>query len=777
MWYLFKSFERTFTRPVPFSFFEFAVGKVFVLRIPLTLRCACAGFAAFYAALLGPATLQAASVQLQTVGNQILSANSGCTIRLKGVCVPSLDWSNAGEGPPGGGITATVAEAVTAWNVNIVRIPLNQDRWFGCDGATTQAYQGIVDNIVNYCNANNVYALLDLHWSGTAAGASPPCSLPGWQTATGQQNMPDDNSVTFWSSVAARYANNPAVLFDLYNEPHDDPWLTWRNGGMSGSGFPTPGLQTLLNTVRGVGANNIVVAGGLNWAYDLTGIVEDSCGSVPCALTDTGSGYGIIYASHVYPWKGTGAYWTPTDGNNYIAVAGAQYPILIGEFGEGQEPSAASATVWSGEPSPDTNGVWTQSVLTWMDSLGYSGTAWCMHVSASPIVISDWNFTPTSWDGVPVKNWLSTPFATCVLPTYTPTITPLPCNYPGFTCTPTITPTPTASSTPTNSPTATPTVATLMIDNFETVGNQLTSSFTGVWNNATDTNSTEQVNYNVASGAYGTRYAMNLTGTLASGGWAQEQANLYNPLSLFDASGFLGIGFWFYGDGNKYRLDVNTTDVGNYDWWGYTFTPTAGVWSFYQVPFSLMSQQHWGAAVTFNLTHVKGVQWDAESTGAFNYKVDEMMFYTTQAITYTTTPTATGTPTLTPLPCNYPGPSCTPTETPSPTITFTATQTPGTPNIVFPNPWPDKTNPTASLQFNYTNSQQAAQVALKIYTLSFRKIFEDAGLNTEPGSTYTYVMDWSKVRGTLSNGLYYFVIETKIGKKLDRKIMKVLIQR
>src|SRR5208282_6891149 len=110
---------------------------------------------------------------------------------------------------------------------------------FGCDGNTTAAYQGLVDNIVSVCSANNAYALLDLHWSGTAASASPPCLGAGWGSATGQQNMPDDNSVTFWSSVAARYANNPAVLFDLYNEPHDDPWMTWRNGGISGSGFPT----------------------------------------------------------------------------------------------------------------------------------------------------------------------------------------------------------------------------------------------------------------------------------------------------------------------------------------------------------------------------------------------------------------------------------------------------------------------------------------------------------------------------------------------------------
>jgi hypothetical protein len=97
-------------------------------------------------------------------------------------------------------------------------------------------------------------------------------------------------------------------------------------------------------------------------------------------------------------------------------------------------------------------------------------------------------------------------------------------------------------------------------------------------------------------------------------------------------------------------------------------------------------------------------------------------------------------------------------------------------NIPYPNPWPGKDNPTAPLQFNYLNSGQEGQVALKVYTLAFRKVFEDDGLAAAPGS-YTYVMDWTRVHGTLANGLYYFVIETKKGSNPDRKIMKVLIAR
>jgi endoglucanase len=207
----------------------------------------------------------AAPPDLHVVGNQILTVSNGCTIRLKGVDIASLEWTNGGDGPPGQGITESVAQSLSTWKANIIRLPMNQDKWFGCEGATAASYQAIVDSIVAYCNANNAYVLLDLHWSGTNTGATAPCG-GGWgsDNTTQQQNMPDDNSVTFWSDVAAHYANNPAVLFDLYNEPRNDSWTIWRNGGTSGSGFHTPGLQSLLTTIRGRGANNVIVAGELD---------------------------------------------------------------------------------------------------------------------------------------------------------------------------------------------------------------------------------------------------------------------------------------------------------------------------------------------------------------------------------------------------------------------------------------------------------------------------------------------------------------------------------
>ncbi len=287
-----------------------------------------------------PSEVHATSAQLKISGNQIVTASGGCTVRLKGVDVSGMEYSPTGDGGTGrptttiSGVTMTdyvsiITEAVSVWHANCVRFPINQDFWFGCtnSGGTPNqtAYRAEIQAVINYCSANNVYLDLDLHWSGTSSTATAPCGT-GWGGATAQQDMPDMNAVTFWSSVASTYANNPAVMFDIYNEPHDVSWSIWRDGGAA-NGFTTPGLQALLTAVRNAGANNIVVAGGLNWAFDLTGLPAND-------LTDTGSGNGVLYSSHVYSSKGYPAGGSQWD--TYITDATATSPahaVIIEEFG------------------------------------------------------------------------------------------------------------------------------------------------------------------------------------------------------------------------------------------------------------------------------------------------------------------------------------------------------------------------------------------------------------------------------------------------------------
>jgi hypothetical protein len=210
--------------------------------------------------------------------------------------------------------------------------------------------------------------------------------------------MPDENSLEFWIDAAKKYANNPAVLFNLYNEPRDVTWEVWKNGGAitevinrGGNNekrltYTTPGHQKILNDIRALGANNIIIAGGLDWAYDLRGIAGDY------ALEDTPEGNGIIYETHIYPWKE----WNGMHHDLYVLCIKDKYPIMIGEIGIDPEGE------WGAADRPS----WLKIMLGWADVHKLNWTGWCFHTTATPSMISSWQFTPTKHLGVFMKEKL-----------------------------------------------------------------------------------------------------------------------------------------------------------------------------------------------------------------------------------------------------------------------------------------------------------------------------------------------------------------------------------
>src|SRR5262249_23636915 len=158
-----------------------------------------------------------------------------------------LEWSSDGEGH----LLATVNTAIRDWRVNHVRLPLAQDRWFGKAPEQKdegRAYRALVRQVVETCAAQGCYVILDLHWSDAGE----------WGKHIGKHVMPDLNTLTFWKEFAAVYKNPPAVLFDLYNEPHDVSWEIWRDGGMvternrrtgQETTYQAAGMQALLDAV------------------------------------------------------------------------------------------------------------------------------------------------------------------------------------------------------------------------------------------------------------------------------------------------------------------------------------------------------------------------------------------------------------------------------------------------------------------------------------------------------------------------------------------------
>ena len=352
------------------------ISFVFLAVVTISWLCGCAAF---------QSSSSSAPLPLHVSGTNILN-NKGERVQLRGVNAASMEFTSDGQGR----ILKTVTVAIRDWHVNIIRLPLSQDRWFGKapeQHDTGKAYRELVRQIVDFCATNRCYVILDLHWSD--------CNE--WGANIGQHSMPDRNSIAFWKDFAPRFANNPAVLFDIYNEPHHVSWDVWLHGGWitdtpnnrhfigTPKQFEAVGMQEMLDTVRASGAKNVVITGGLDWAYDFSGILDGHQLSDP-------QGHGVIYANHCYDNKGDSV-------NTWITKmekTSVKLPVIVGEFGGNSGPSRV-------DPSDN----WLLHVMRALNEHHWSWVAWDFHTRARPNLIADWDYTPSPRFGIYVKQALA----------------------------------------------------------------------------------------------------------------------------------------------------------------------------------------------------------------------------------------------------------------------------------------------------------------------------------------------------------------------------------
>jgi hypothetical protein len=320
---------------------------------------------------------------LHVVGNR-LQTPDGKEVWLQGLAVPSLEWSAKGEH-----VLESIAVGIEQWHANVIRLPVHDDFYFGYGKGQSDkgaGYRALIADAVNTAAARGAYVVLDLH----------------------RYRAPTAEHAAFWSDLAGHYKNHPAIIFELLNEPHDITWDVWRNGGKvvdkkkappakdgvvaenneSTTSFESVGMQRLLETVRDAGADNLVIAGGLDWGYDLSEVVKEY------ALTDRANGHGVMYSSHVYPWK--------SDWRGKFLAAAEKYPVFIGECGGEIERLPFIPPERHEDPH-----TWCPDMIAAIQKHKLNWTAWSFHPKASPRVILDWKYTPTEFWGAYVKRALA----------------------------------------------------------------------------------------------------------------------------------------------------------------------------------------------------------------------------------------------------------------------------------------------------------------------------------------------------------------------------------
>lgn len=301
---------------------------------------------------------------LRVTGNR-LTDGQGRTVRLLGVDRSGTEYACIeGLGVFAGPADARAISAMKSWRINAVRVPLNEDCWLGINSAPARysgaRYRTAIRDYVGRLNRAGMYAILDLHWNA-----------PGKAPATGQQPMADlDHAPAFWTSVARAFEADPAVAFDLYNEPHGISWRCWRDGCLLPAGWRTAGMQALVNAVRSTGARQPIIATGLDWGGNLSGWLR---------YRPSDPAHQLVAGLHVYPWLpcNTATCWEKT-----VRPLARAVPVVATELGE----------------SGCSHG-FVSRFMDWADTTGvsYLGWSWDPGECSAPSLIRSWDGEATRY--------------------------------------------------------------------------------------------------------------------------------------------------------------------------------------------------------------------------------------------------------------------------------------------------------------------------------------------------------------------------------------------
>jgi len=126
-----------------------------------------------------------------------------------------------------------------------------------------EQYKSLIAAIVADVTSRGIVMILDLHWNDDVT-EQEEMALKGSGTAN------TGDSLTFWRAISARFANNPLVWYELYNEPHAPSYDVWLNGNNRFEGMKAMAAAVRESNIKGM----ILVAGAFSFAYDADSLVQ-----------------------------------------------------------------------------------------------------------------------------------------------------------------------------------------------------------------------------------------------------------------------------------------------------------------------------------------------------------------------------------------------------------------------------------------------------------------------------------------------------------------------
>ncbi len=230
---------------------------------------------------------------------------AGAAVTLRGVALADLDAIYKGHRNRGG-TTTNVSDIIDrgceeGWKIDVFRLTVHPDvkDETGVHGwvhyAPQEYFRRILDPAVQHAISRGRYVIVDWHYVG-AEWWLPEVAARTEEFWLGKGD---------WPGVAALYADNPNVLFELFNEPGPGRWSDWK-----------PTAARWVAGIRARGAGNIVLVGGPSWSQVM-----------PQTDGDLIPGPNIAYACHIYPAHAKNGM------PRWIEFVSGKAPVIMTEWG------------------------------------------------------------------------------------------------------------------------------------------------------------------------------------------------------------------------------------------------------------------------------------------------------------------------------------------------------------------------------------------------------------------------------------------------------------
>ncbi len=178
---------------------------------------------------------------LSVVGPHIRDQNGEIT-SLAG---PSFFWSNTGWGQERFYTKGAVETFAKDWNAGIVRAAMGAEN----NGSYLEDPRGNlkrVETIVNAAIENGIYVVID------------------WHSHRAEKDI--EESKRFFTAMAEKYGDYPNVIYEIYNEPlNTTDWST----------VVKPYAEELIDTIRAVDPDNLIIVGTQSWDQDVDKAADD----------------------------------------------------------------------------------------------------------------------------------------------------------------------------------------------------------------------------------------------------------------------------------------------------------------------------------------------------------------------------------------------------------------------------------------------------------------------------------------------------------------------